>query len=111
MSFGGKWQLINTDLTVQTLHFIFQPFSPFYEPETLIIWGGRYRERVGMTVRMLKEGDEGRKERNKNERQVGGVRQRSEVTNLAAILERDISARLRLLINKQYCCEIGLMTK
>lgn len=33
------------------------------------------------------------------------------VTNLAAILVRDISARLRLLINKQYCCEIGLMTK
>lgn len=52
------------------------------------------------------------KERNKNETQVGGMRQRrSEVTNLAAILERDISARLRLLINKQYCCEIGLMTK
>lgn len=65
-----------------------------------------------MTVRMLKEGDDGRKERNKNETQVGGVRQRrSEVTNLAAILERDISARLQLLINKQYCCEIGLMTK
>lgn len=69
-------------------------------------------ERVGMTVRMLKEGDDGGKERNKNETQVGGVRRRrSGVTNLAAILQRDISARLWLLINKQYCCEIGLMTK
>lgn len=38
-------------------------------------------------------------------------RRRGEVTNLAAIPARDISARLRLLINKQYCCEIGLMTK
>lgn len=36
---------------------------------------------------------------------------RTGVTNLAAILLRDIFARLRLLINKQYCCEIGLMTK
>lgn len=69
-------------------------------------------ERVGMTVRMLKEGDDGGKEQNKNETQVGSVRRRrSRVTNLAAILQRDISARLRLLINKQYCCEIGLMTK
>lgn len=33
------------------------------------------------------------------------------VTNLAAIPVCDIFARLRLLINKQYCCEIGLMTK
>lgn len=65
-----------------------------------------------MTVRMLKEGNDGRKEQKKNETQVGGVRQRrSGLTNLAASLERDISARLRLLINKQYCCEIGLMTK
>lgn len=69
-------------------------------------------ERVGTTVRMLKEGDDGGKEQNKNETQVGGVRRRRRgVTNLAAILQRDISARLRLLINKQYCCEIGLMTK
>lgn len=67
---------------------------------------------MGKTVRMLKKGDDGREKWNKNETQVGGVRQRrSGVTNLAAILERDISARLRLLINKQYCCEIGLMTK
>lgn len=92
--------------------FYLSAFSPFYELETLIIRGERYRERLGMTVRMLKEGGDGRKKRNKNETQVGGVRQRrSGVTNLAAILERDISARLWLLITKQYCCEIGLMTK
>lgn len=61
----------------------------------------------------VNKGDGGRKEqRNKNEVQVGGTRQRSSgVTNLAAILVSDIFARLRLLINKQYGCEIGLMTK
>lgn len=71
-----------------------------------------------MTARMLKEEDDGGKERkNKNEVQVFSPRMRRRrgeetgVTNLAAILVRDISARLRLLINKQYCCEIGLMTK
>lgn len=49
---------------------------------------------------------------NKNEIQVVRMRQRrAGVTNLAAILVRDVSPRLRLLINKQYCCEIGLMTK
>lgn len=53
-----------------------------------------------------------KEQKNKNEVQVARMRQRrTEVTNLAAILVRDISARLRLLINKQYCCEIGLMTK
>lgn len=92
--------------------FYLSAVSPFYEPQTLITGRGRYRGRAEMTVRMLKEGGDGGKERNKNETQVGGMRRRrSEVTNLAAILERDISARLWLLINKQYCCEIGLMTK
>ncbi len=54
----------------------------------------------------VKEGDDGRKSRRIRMRY-----RRAGVTNLAAILVRDISARLRLLINKQYCCEIGLMTK
>lgn len=68
--------------------------------------GGWHRERARMTARMLKEEDDGRKSRRIRMRY-----RRAGVTNLAAILVRDISARLRLLINKQYCCEIGLMTK
>lgn len=72
--------------------------------------GGREREGDGKDV---EEGDDGRQSRgNKNEVQVARMRRRrAGVTNLAAIPVRDISARLRLLINKQYCCEIGLMTK
>lgn len=74
--------------------------------------GGWQGESKDDSKDVKKEGD-GRKEwKNKNEVQVGRMRRRrTGVTNLAAILERDIFARLRLLINKQYCCEIGLMTK
>lgn len=56
--------------------------------------------------------DVNKEAQNKNEVQVGRKTRRScGVTNLAAILVTDISSRLRLLINKQYGCEIGLMTK
>lgn len=64
-------------------------------------------------ARMLREEGDGRKSRGirMRHRLPPMRRRRAEVTNLAAILARDVAARLRLLINKQYCCEIGLMTK
>lgn len=67
------------------------------EGDSKDVWGGRRRQK---------------EQKNKNEVQVARMRRRrAGVTNHAAIPVRDISARLRLLINKQYCCEIGLMTK